>query len=794
MNNIPQCQELATKAELQLEVTELTNQIDRLRNEINNLLGKRAGGGSTIDVLTQGNLFGTEINNRLIEDFELEIDANTGDIQTMFFVGGPGSTLNRVVKTGATQTFRNLKTLANGGYKLGRLAWQLSTNADNRAKFNEAVFKEIADIIDNNEKLKRTEIAIRSANKRGKSVLELLDKANGDVNQTVQGVRDYKQVVADNKLVLEDISNTYAQQQNQIRDLEYADFLQRDAIAQTNQNIADIVAQINQDNLLDTQFKTEVLSELFATELRLNDQNAQIDELENFVRTLSDRLSDTEDDIQDIIFDFTDIEIEQDSLEARVLDIENFLQNDPDIQAELQADPNALVPNTTPNVIKRMPRRGGVPVNVRNQIIDQRKGLIETLSDLAGNPATITDPSTGLPINIQDEKNKDYSDIVLGDSNLPTVIRGLINLIPDFTSNPNTTTQPQVTPQELDDWGIQLRRDLNDDFDATITAIVTNTLTPPLSDLLRKTEPSSIRTATKDGICEEINDPNGCLETGLKRPLLNASQNLLNQLSDLLSDLRDVLDSQILDKLETIEDSLDTAWRSTTVDKTLNATNTSLLLHNAMMLSRDLETSMAEVLSNGFDPINVTNSEGNNIDVNSYVSNKVSTFVNLLIGQPNTSVIVNPFNSASRILTSAQGIVGSVRGAKDALQHGQEIIANRIATLGNTAMSQGIYEDNSFPWMDTNTNFREPFEKFTYVVRDLQEVTDETNELVQTGIEVQENVQQTFNNASGILTAREELEQTFSQFDVDREVEEDTAARDSASPDIEPIDLIEEDV
>ena len=211
------------------------------------------------------------------------------------------------------------------------------------------------------------------------------------------------------------------------------------------------------------------------------------------------------------------------------------------------------------------------------------------------------------------------------------------------------------------------------------------------------------------------------------------------------------------------------------------------------MLSRNLGQSIGNVASSFLNAVGVKDSDDNAIDVNQFVSDKVTAFIRATIGSQNAQAISNSFNAANRILTSAQGVVGSVRGIKDALQNGQEIIANRVGILGNSFQEQGILEEDSFPWMDTNTDFRNPFAKFTQAVSNLQEVVDETNELVQTGIEVQENVQQVFQNTQGALTAREELEQTLAQFDLTKEQNETQAEIDSTSPNIGNVDLVKDE-
>ena len=190
MSNIPQCQDLATKAELQ-----------QLRNQINQLLGRREGGSGTIDVLSAGSLASTEINARLVNDFKMELNPNTGSFETIFFVGlpngSPGGGVGEALKQNATNAGKLLYDVGKTGFKIGQLGWRLSRSSDERARFNEKFWKVVTNYIDSNEALRKTEIGLRTHLNRSDNFWKAIDRAEGDFDRARQNITDYKQDIND---------------------------------------------------------------------------------------------------------------------------------------------------------------------------------------------------------------------------------------------------------------------------------------------------------------------------------------------------------------------------------------------------------------------------------------------------------------------------------------------------------------------------------------------------------------------------------------------------------------------
>lgn len=353
----------------------------------------------------------------------------------------------------------------------------------------------------------------------------------------------------------------------------------------------------------------------------------------------------------------------------------------------------------------------------------------------------------------------------------------------------------------------RLRGDIASDTQNIVATAIGSLMLPRFNELRRATSPPAIASATNDALCQQANNPSSCLNTRITNPIQNNLGNIVNGLGAGASAANTALNTNILRRVTDIQNKvnnsqfglqatrqfLQNAWNSTIVDKTLNAMNTALALHNAAMLSRNLGQSVGEVASSFLNAIGVRDSENNEIDVNTIVTNQVRRVANAVFGTQTTQTIINSFNAANRILVAGQGVIGSVRGVKDALQNGQEIIANRVGYIGNSFLEQGILEEDSFRWMQPNLNLRNPFSRVTGAITNLQEVVDETNELVQTGIEVQEGFGEIVAGIDEFSEARTELEEILDEFNDDKQEEEDNAEIPNASPDITNRDLIKDE-
>ena len=271
-----------------------------------------------------------------------------------------------------------------------------------------------------------------------------------------------------------------------------------------------------------------------------------------------------------------------------------------------------------------------------------------------------------------------------------------------------------------------------------------------------------------------------------------------NSIQSGLQGLDLVQGQNILNVVNNTNEFVKKAWSTTKLDKVLNLLNTTLALHNALMLSRNLGQTLGDVVTQALQFLNIKDGEDNPIDVNEVIGSTVNNWITNLIGVETYANIQQTWTSLNRIMVAAQGVVFAVQGIKFAVLEAIETVGSWTAKIGNNMLIQGLFEEKSFPWMDENVNFRNPFNRFIEKINTTEEVIGQVNNLVSSGIEAQENFNQLFEQVGETGEATEELKtssqklaESLTQADTDKEAIEQQENLNSASPDINRLDLIQ---
>ncbi len=382
---------------------------------------------------------------------------------------------------------------------------------------------------------------------------------------------------------------------------------------------------------------------------------------------------------------------------------------------------------------------------------------------------------------------------------LSTVQAGIKGLQSDIQNLEDTSVQQQ----QLDTF----RQSLVNDFQSILQN--TGLIAAPI--LLRDIQANQltqnqVRSATETGICNSTR-PGGCLNGNLFNPLNAKLNNILNGIGAGASSANLAISNNILNRVTDIQNVVNNssfglsainqfmrnAWQNTKLDKVINVLNTVLALHNALMLSRNLAQTLGDVTTQALQFLGIKDAEGQAIDINSFIGNTINTWITNLIGAETYANIQTSWINLNRIMVAAQGIVYAVQGIKNAVLEGLETVGSWTAKIGNNMIIQGLLEDRSFPWMNENVNFRNPFSRFIQKIENTEEVVSQVNNLVSSGIEAQENFNQIIDNSNELVTSSEELQNNLAQFDLDKEAIEDAASQESVSPEINNRDLIKDE-
>jgi hypothetical protein len=217
----------------------------------------------------------------------------------------------------------------------------------------------------------------------------------------------------------------------------------------------------------------------------------------------------------------------------------------------------------------------------------------------------------------------------------------------------------------------------------------------------------------------------------------------LNGLTAGLSGINNTLSSQILSKLNAMDNFAKTAWSATRADKVLNLINTALILHNAVMLSNSVYYTVTEIIDNVFTTFNITDHEGNDIDVSSWIGNKLQTIIQSIIGVGAYENLSTTLKRGNRIYQASANLLMNVRSIWDSTRNIAELTSENVSIIGNALRKCGVVRENSYGWMPENVNATNGFIKKMQDIQDgleiLEEISSDTLNISQEFTEIDQN-------------------------------------------------------
>ena len=355
----------------------------------------------------------------------------------------------------------------------------------------------------------------------------------------------------------------------------------------------------------------------------------------------------------------------------------------------------------------------------------------------------------------------------------------------------------------------KLNPSLNQLISQTAPGAVAQSLEKEFSAIKNRVSPASLTSAAANGVCSTT-APGGCLGTGgnwQKNLLDGFGKNLGNIIgagntalsglilavtkntNGIVRTMKPVLDkvnatsSLISNNLNKLSELSQKAWKAAQLDKILAVLTFITTTHNAMMLSRNLASTMGEATNSVLRFLKVKNPlNGEDLDVNQILGNSFNSYINQVFGSANVAATKKTFKAANRILTAANGAIMAIRQTKDAAVEVGEVLGDWIAKIVNGMITQGMFEDGIFPWMKEKPGFRDHYSGYRNKVENIEEAVGSVSQLAESGVEFQEATNET-------LKSFTELTKALDDFDVAKAVEEDAKDADSASPAITNADL-----
>ncbi len=735
------CEALATKAEL-----------NELRQQINELFGRLEDDETQVkDVLTDGNLDGT----RFLGSFIVGIDGVAEQVQArknlglknkinFLFKNGNGKyfkkdtaqQLNKLIQKNSAQSTAALKQSAANAGRIASLTSALLPFLNytliqvQTRKLNPLIQQNIDNQITTNQV--DWELTMRVFNyQTGQTNEQIVDlksqflsnlasqKITNDQNELVnsqlaQQIDERDVIIANLKFQLEQLKTLLEEQKQE--NLAIADEFGLFA--------GEAKERINE--LEETNFKQNERIENLETQiddllLQLDDSKLDVDESRQTLTDWQLLTGGRGQDLSDLEFDFANFDLESASETER----ENKIN---EARTRLTTIYDYSLNNSPSGA-----SGGGFPQSARDSLTTTQNKQIETTAKLAGvDIANIT----GYPI-------PDYQ-VTRFDNPFSTIIDSLL---------PQITNNTEFSDVQVEDLKTELKNEVSDSITATFAGLGITAFT--FNQLLNNTNPQNISNTVEQSICQNT-QPDGCLTQGITNPLQQGQDFLrdkLDAINALLSGANATLNAQILAITTATNNIVTSGWASTAIDKTLNAANFALSLHNAMMLSTNIAETILDVLTVILDITDVTDASGNPIDVADWLKEKIEAVIKSLVGAQNYTELTLKLNAANRIYQAGMNILDNVTDLMDTAMDLDEYTGENISRIGNALRASGVVSFDAYEEMLEDLDNARDRSRWLARLENIEEVTDKVYAITDNIRDIKETGQELLDSRDEFKTA-----------------------------------------
>lgn len=715
MNNMANCEDLATKAELQ-----------ELRDQLNAILGEREDGGaaqvfqaglaptSVVAQMAGSAYVGTKlkayeavkdivfadpVNEPIRKEFakgtaKWVAVKNSGskiplpDLSKVGKVAGTGAVAAPVVATAGATMMASMAVLSSLVSIGAGLALNIATvNVLDRR-------------IDAEAKGAKTQIdAVNS------SMLRLYDKQQGDIDAVVADLDANQQIVRQNQQGLEIVrsevqnaNRVNAEQTTKIRKANAAINEQAVIIQDLQFSVQDLESALQSSdaetqeiiNSLNTQIQAIEANVLQAQEI-IEGQQATIEAQNLKITEMESRIDELQSDIEKLERQYVDLRQEFQNFKEEFSNFEEEFSGEIDITNDRVTSLEGKIAKTQ-KFVYRSSSGGGSSAAAVGATANTQSKLLDLTSKLTG-----TDVQT---------PQITSTDIYNNTQTFDNTFQDLLNNLSDMNIN----------QQQLDD----LRENIVTGTSTNLTSLLGGLVVPRLDTIQDQTTERRMADATARGICQSLNGQSPCSATpGNPNPtqglqgMQNALQNQANQLSALLGLGNLGLNQTMLGivqntnqavrhgtyGLENIQKYAETAWKATRADKMIQALNTVLIINNGLYVSRNIFATVGDALSVGLEALGIKDSEGEELDVNNFVASKINQFAKTFLGKQTYNDISDRMKRANRIFQVSANMYDAVRSITASTREITEATGIDVARIGNALRFSGVVDHDSYGHM-----------------------------------------------------------------------------------------------
>lgn len=741
------CEDLATKAELQ-----------ELRDQINTLLGQSADGTSTVNVLQAGTLEGTTM-------FASLALAGTA-IQKLVVSGNVGSNLIDALASGGAwfetvkgngtkvvvDSFKDIgKGIKTNAAKLTTVGSGLAASAGAIATVS-SIALGIGNSLLNIGTLKlieqntrNTEFQTNAYNREYTNLLNFISQNNEDIAQANATNAANQQVINEQIGINNQQATQIQTAQANIIDLSSALNEQVQEVERANAAILTLQAQVETIEEDATEFKAKMQEQVeklaASTTANAETNNAQ----NTAIQTLEATIVDLGQYIGQLDRDLFFLGVKVQEWVGVLEDLGYDLETAPELADARSKLLSAKAILATREVERT--RSGGGTATAVGAATTAQNGILDLASNLAGtaqgsNP-TITNDDT-------------YN-------NTTTFKDTLANLISQISLD---TAVNDTDIQNIRD-GVKL------DMEDLIPLLIGATVIPGLNTIQSQTRPQALADAAAAGVCTTT-QPGGCMQNNILNPLqgnidklINASgtafsaannallvamQGTLATLSTTANTIKSTtsLSYGVLTHashgLEAVQNFASTAWRVTRADKVMNGVAMVMTIHNGMMLSNNLLSTISEATNMTLDALGIRDETDEPLDFGAAIKAKISAVMSSLLGETAYAELTARIAKANRIYQSSINLLDTVYSLADSARNVAELTAENTGKIGNALRESGaVYEDAYEEFIERvspqNRAMRN-LDKFREGLESVENIADNVAQISGSVVETQETWEQ----------------------------------------------------
>ena len=223
--------------------------------------------------------------------------------------------------------------------------------------------------------------------------------------------------------------------------------------------------------------------------------------------------------------------------------------------------------------------------------------------------------------------------------------------------------------------------------------------------------------------------------------------------------------------LRKIQGFAETAWRVTKADKIMAGVTMALTVHNAMMLSNNLASTISEAVNMTFNALNIRDEGDKEIDIGGAIRTKINEVLSSALGAENYTALTARIAKANRIYQASINLLDTTYSLFDSARTVAELTAEHTGKIGNALREAGAVYEDAYDEMTEKINPQNTAMRKLGSFRDAIEVAEDAFDSV---TEISSNIVEIKETVGQIETEKKELKTEIDEFIKEQKDEKDT--------------------